>query len=143
MAVKAINEVFAKQDSYMSQLKLKINIEKVLSSTNTDEVAGIDSKIALLQKDLLKRIKHRQNCDKLGQEITELHERKYQLQLDDAQKAGVRQRISDLKSFLDEQKTQIAEYDENLVRRLIERIIVHDDHFTVEFKSGLEIEVMG
>lgn len=125
----------------MSQLKT--NIEKVLSSTNTDEVAGIYSKIASLHKDLLKRIKQRQNCDKLGQEISELHERKYLLQLDDAQKDGVRQRISDLKAFLDEQKTMIAEYDENLVRRLIERITVHDDHFTVEFKSGLEIEVKG
>ena len=31
------------------------------------------------------------------------------------------------------------EYDENLVRSLIERITVYDDHFTVEFKSGIEI----
>ena len=125
----------------MSQLK--INIEKVLSSTNTDEVAEIDSRIASLQKDLLKRIKQRQDCDKLGQEITELHERKYQLQLDDAKKDGVRQKISDLKAFLDEQETQVVEYDEALVRRLIERITVHDEHFTVEFKSGLEIGVKG
>ena len=69
--------------------------------------------------------------------------RKYQLQLDDAKKDGVRQKISDLKAFLDEQETQVVEYDEALVRRLIERITVHDDHFTVEFKSGLEIEVKG
>ena len=96
-----------------------------------------------MQKELLKRIKQRQDCDKLGQEISELHERKYQLQLDDAQKDGVRQKISDLKAFLDEQETQIAEYDENLVRRLIERITVHDDHFIVEFKSGVEVEVRG
>ena len=141
VAVKAINEVFAKQDTYMSQLKT--NIEKALSSSNTDAVEEIDSKIASLQKDLLKRIKQRQDCDKLGQEITELHERKYQLQLDDAKKDGVRQKISDLKAFLDEQETQVVEYDEALVRRLIERITVHDDHFTVEFKSGLEIGVKG
>ncbi|WP_157617942.1 hypothetical protein [Succinimonas amylolytica] len=40
------------------------------------------------------------------------------------QKDGVRQKISDLKAFLDEQETQIVEYDEALVRRLIERITV-------------------
>ena len=141
VAVKAINEVFAEQDTYMSQLKT--NIEKALSSSNTDAVEEIDSKIASLQKDLLKRIKQRQDCDKLGQEITELHEKKYQLQLDDAKKDGVRQKISDLKAFLDEQETQIVEYDEALVRRLIERITVHDDHFIVEFKSGVEVEVKG
>ena len=141
VAVKAINEVFAKQDSYLAQLKA--NVEKALGFANTDAVAEIDSKIASLQKDLLKRIKQRQNCDSIGQEITELHERKYQLQLEDAQKDGVRQRISELKAFLDEQETRIAEYDENLVRRLIEHITVYDDHFIVEFKSGVEVEVKG
>src|SRR5574344_715242 len=57
VAVKAINEVFSKQDSYLSQLKA--NIEKALSSTNADAVAEVDSRIATLQKDLLKRIKQR------------------------------------------------------------------------------------
>ncbi|MCD8396235.1 MAG: phage tail tape measure protein [Lachnospiraceae bacterium] len=35
----------------------------------------------------------------------------------------------------------VTEYDESLVRKLIEKITVYDDHFTVEFKSGLETEV--
>ena len=33
------------------------------------------------------------------------------------------------------------EYEEALVRKLIERIMVYDDYFTVEFKSGIEIDV--
>jgi hypothetical protein len=44
-------------------------------------------------------------------------------------------------AFLDEQPMEIAEYDEHLVRRLIEKITVFDDTFKVEFKSGVEIEV--
>ena len=36
----------------------------------------------------------------------------------------------------------IEEYDEALVRRLIERITVFDDHLMVIFKSGIEIEVL-
>ncbi|MCD8151457.1 MAG: hypothetical protein LUE92_18330 [Clostridiales bacterium] len=39
------------------------------------------------------------------------------------------------------QYNMITEYDESLVRKLIEKIMVYDDHFTVEFKSGLETEV--
>ena len=31
--------------------------------------------------------------------------------------------------------------DEALVKRWLERIIVWDDHFTVELKSGLKIEI--
>ena len=35
----------------------------------------------------------------------------------------------------------MAEYDEQLVRRLIERIIVYGDHLVFKFKSGLETDV--
>ena len=40
--------------------------------------------------------------------------------------------------FLDGLSGQIEEYDEDYARRPIERITVDDDHFTVEFKSGLK-----
>ena len=36
---------------------------------------------------------------------------------------------------------EVTEYDDSLVRRLIERITVYDDHFSVEFKSGIEVDV--
>lgn len=35
----------------------------------------------------------------------------------------------------------ITEYDEQLVRRLIEKTIVYEDKFTVEFKSGVTVDV--
>ena len=35
----------------------------------------------------------------------------------------------------------IAEFDETLVSRLIAKITVFDDHFTVEFKSGITINI--
>ena len=34
-------------------------------------------------------------------------------------------------------------FDETLVKRWLERIIVWEDHFTVELKSGLKIEIKG
>ena len=36
---------------------------------------------------------------------------------------------------------KVVEYEDGLVWKLIERITVHDDHFTVEFKSGIGIKV--
>ena len=35
----------------------------------------------------------------------------------------------------------MREYDEGLVRQLIEKITVYDDHLAFEFKSGLETDV--
>ncbi|WP_027622106.1 hypothetical protein [Acetivibrio clariflavus] len=43
--------------------------------------------------------------------------------------------------FLNEQSYELEEYDEQLVRRLIEKVTVFDDKLTVEFKSGVEIDI--
>lgn len=46
-----------------------------------------------------------------------------------------------LEAFLDEHQEPVTDYDEGMVRRLIERITVYEDHLDFEFKSGLETEV--
>ncbi|WP_413814381.1 integrase [Clostridium cochlearium] len=46
-----------------------------------------------------------------------------------------------MEKFLNEQDGLLEEYDERLVRMLIEKVTVFDDKLTVEFKSGAEIEV--
>lgn len=39
------------------------------------------------------------------------------------------------------QPTATTKYDEQLVRRLIETVTVYEDKFTVEFKSGVTVDV--
>lgn len=46
-----------------------------------------------------------------------------------------------MEKFLNEQNGLLEEYDERLVRMLIDKVTVFDDKLTVEFKSGAEIEV--
>jgi len=43
--------------------------------------------------------------------------------------------------WLKTQSCQLAEYDDLLVRRLIEKVTVFDDKLTVEFRSSVEIDV--
>ncbi len=43
-------------------------------------------------------------------------------------------------AFLKEQPTAIAEYDEPLVRRLIEKVNIYEEKFIVQFKSGVTVE---
>ena len=43
--------------------------------------------------------------------------------------------------FLDEQPEELEEYDEQLVRRLVQKITVLDDYLSIEFKSCVEIEI--
>lgn len=49
--------------------------------------------------------------------------------------------VADMSTFLKEQPTDITEYDEQLIRRLIEKVTIYEDKFTVEFKSGLMVDV--
>lgn len=46
-----------------------------------------------------------------------------------------------MRAFAEECCSEPIDYSEDLVRRLIERVTVFDDHFTVEFRSGIEIDV--
>ena len=43
--------------------------------------------------------------------------------------------------FLKEQPQQLETYDDLFVRRLVEKITIHERHLTIEFKSGIEIEI--
>jgi len=43
--------------------------------------------------------------------------------------------------FLNEQSCKLEEFDEQLVRRLIEKVTVFDNKLTIEFKSGVEIDL--
>ena len=50
-------------------------------------------------------------------------------------------RIKELQDFIASQKTDLTEFDEALVKKLIEKMTVFADHFTVEFKSGIIIDI--
>ena len=93
------------------------------------------------QKELLKKANAKQRFDDLADEIEDLRTDKEALLLEDANRQGVKQRLDELEDFLDEHQEPVTDYDEGMVRRLIERITVYEDHLDFEFKSGLETEV--
>ena len=52
--------------------------------------------------------------------IDALREEKQDLLIEEANRAGLKQRLDELEAFLEEQTTEVTEYDEGLVRQLIE-----------------------
>ena len=104
-------------------------------------MAEIDTRLEALQKELLKKANAKQGVEELADEIDALREEKQALLLEDANRTAMKQRLEELEAFLDEQQEQVTDYDEGMVRRLIERITVFEDHLEFEFKCGLETEV--
>ena len=50
-------------------------------------------------------------------------------------------RINELNEFIEQQDSEMTEFDESLARRWLKEIIVWDDRFSVELKSGVKMEV--
>jgi len=69
-----------------------------------------------------------------------LRDEKQKLQLENANREEIKKRIEEMREFMNRQTTEIVKFDEKLVRRLIEKVTVFEDKFTVKFKSGLEID---
>ena len=61
--------------------------------------------------------------------------------LDEATRDTAAKRVEEMMEFIRDQGGKPAEYDERLVRKLIEKVIVYDEHFTVIFKSGIDVDI--
>ena len=140
VVVAAVNQALDERDTFLPALKESVG--RALSSPNSGLVAEVDAKLEKLQKELLKKANAKQAFDSIADQIEDLREEKRQLLLEDATNEGVMQKVRELEEFIDSQGGPVTEYDEALVRRLIEKVTVYDDHFTVEFKSGLETDIM-
>ncbi|MEG0722330.1 MAG: hypothetical protein RR869_06385 [Lachnospiraceae bacterium] len=60
---------------------------------------------------------------------------------DETSMESIDAKLEEMQQFLVGQTEQIEEYDESLVRRMVEKITVYEDKFTVEFKSGTSVNV--
>lgn len=139
VTVKAINQILTERKVFLKQLQE--NIAKAVVGADTLSPDGIQARLEELQKELIKKANSKQDYDAIADEILRLREQKEQSEVDSHHREETMNRIKELQSFIAKQKTDITEFDETLVRKLIEKITVFADHFTVEFKSGLAIEI--
>lgn len=136
--VQAINEVLGNKDNY---LKILIeNIEIVLNENEDKPTADIDEKLEELQMELLRLANSKEDYNDVAEEIYRLRELKQEVMMKNAAREGLRQRIEEMTKFLKGQPQRLDMYDDLLVRRLIEKILIHGRQLTIEFKSGIEIE---
>jgi site-specific DNA recombinase len=122
-------------------LKVKKNIETVLSEDLDESTADIDKRLEELQTELIQKANSKEAYDNIVNEIYRLRDLRQETLSRNALRQDKRDRIAEMSDFLNTQTGDITEFDDKLVRKLIEKVIVYDDRLVVEFKSGLEIEV--
>lgn len=137
--VKAIKQMLGDKSNYQTQLQL--NIASVIRVSKATSVENIDEKLMALQHEIIQKAQSKEAYDEIADEIVKLREERQQLAVNTSVLDDQIERIKEIQDFIRSQRTDITEFDEALIRRWINHITVYEDHFTVELKSGLSIDV--
>jgi len=106
-----------------------------------ETTADIDKRLEELQTELIQKANSKEAYDNIVNEIYRLRDLRQETLSRNALRQDKRDRIAEMTDFLNTQTSDIAEFDDKLVRKLVEKATVYDDRLVVEFKSGLEIVV--
>ncbi len=137
--VDEINRVFV-DESRIKEI-LNSSIQKLLELENTAEIEIIDSQMQALQQQLLELSSRNQDVTSIGEQIIQLNEQKQNILLSKAEDNNSKQRMDEMIEFIEQHVHDGLEYDEVLVRRLVEKVIIKQDNILIKFKSGIEIVI--
>lgn len=137
--IEAINQLITES----SELKeiIKENIEKVITGDGSRQIEEIDKEMLAVQEELLKVANAKKDYTDLADRVEELRNEKEKILLDMAEEKNEQSRLKELEEFLDNQELEIESYDEEFVRKLIDKIVIYEENLKVVFKSGLEVEI--
>lgn len=127
------------KSTYKEQLQK--NLMQVLRNDTSAQKDRIAERLLVLQQELLNRANNREAYDDVAEEIFHLRELQQQTDSDETTKAIQMERIKELQDFIGQQSNELTEFDEELAKRWLRQITVWDDHYTVERKSGLSIDL--
>ena len=137
--LEALNEMISDSDSYLN--RLRENLEAAINSANPMSAETLSARMEELQRELINRTERRENYDDITEEILRLRELQEQKGMDDATQKEHTKRIKELQKFIQSQPSAITEFDEALVKKLLEKVTVHDDYLEFRFKSGVTISI--
>lgn len=109
--------------------------------TDTLSPDGIQSRLMEFQQELIKKANNKQDYDAIADEIFRLRDQKEKSETDSYHQEETMKRIHEFQDFIGEQETDIIEFDETLVKRLLQQMTAYQDHFTVEFKSSVRADI--
>lgn len=135
----AINKLLAGGNNMIKTLEE--NIHAVIGETTEYQISEINNLLEEKQKELIKLANKGQDYEHLADEIDELRDKRQTILVEDASHSSENERINELIEFIRKNKFRTLEYDDKLVRKIIQSVTVYEDHFVIAFKSGIEMEI--
>ena len=136
--MKAINDVHGRKSEVIKQME--IILEQTVSIDYDERLADIDARMEELQLKLVDLNTTRLESEDLSRDVNALREEKERIMVAIAEDKGRQLKKEEMIRFLQEQTAGLDEFDDVLVRKLVEQVVAHGDGtFTVEFKSGAKV----
>ncbi len=137
--ITAINRLLAGGDNMIKTLEE--NIHAVIGDTTEYKISELNTLLEEKQKELISLANKGKDYESIADEIDNLREKRQALLVEDASLSGENERTNELVEFIRNNKYRTLEYDDKLVRKIIQNVTVYEDHFVICFKSGIEMEV--
>lgn len=138
VVVQAFNELLGSKSAY--QKRLQDNLAMVLRGYEDEQALEIDKRLAELQQELINHASRKEDYNDIADEIFRLREMKQKNFTDTAVRDEQVKRINELNEFIEQQNSELTEFDESLAQRWLKEIIVLDNRITIELKSDVSID---
>ena len=122
--------------------KFESSLTAALPSSYKEELDRVEGLLHDKQVQLIELSSQSSEYEDLANEIYALRKEQQDIMAKQAESDAQRDRIKELMDFVRAQETEINEYDDALVRKYIDKIIVHNKSYTVKFICGFETEVI-
>lgn len=133
--LESVNTMVGNSGEYLERLNENLKVAITPDENNLDE------RMAELQQELLARTERRENYDDVTAEILKIRELQAQSNMDSATMSEHKKRIKELQKFIKAQPTAVSKFDEALAKKLLAKIIIHEDYLEFTFKSGVTVSV--
>ena len=109
--------------------------------SNPQSEEAIQAKIDELQHQLVDCASQEKDYEDIAQEIFRLRAQKEQVSMNDNSRSENLKRIREMQDYLSSQTSEITEFEEKLVKHLLDRVTIYEDKMTFAFKSGVSVEI--
>lgn len=137
--VQAFNQLI--EGHKLADKQIKANIMKVIKNSKGPTLDQLDKQLEEVQIQLIQAANQHQNCDALTQQIMDLRKQKEKVQSRETDKQTKLHSIDEVNKLVEFHKYGLVDFDEQLVRRLVEKITIFQRYMEFTFKDGEVIRV--
>lgn len=137
--VEAFNQLIEGHE--LAGKQIKANIMKVIKNSKGPTLDQLDKQLEEAQMQLIQAANQHQNCDVLTQQIMDLRKQRAKVQSREAKQQAKLHSIDEINKLIEFHKYGLVDFDEGLVRRLVEKITIFKRYMEFKFKDGEVIRI--